>query len=101
MRQIYWSSKMKSITLELPDRAAWIAQNYNGGIYFHESEPFINESHMIHSSSGDKFILGAPTYIENWRESKINLNTHGAYIDANGILHRCELVPDMLKPQAD
>lgn len=68
----------KSITMELPDWVNWIAQNDDGGIIimrYKDEYPDINNS-------------------------KINLNTHRAYIDPDGILHRCELVPNMLKEQA-
>jgi len=90
----------KSITLELPEWANWIAQDEFGAVRVFSTDPkifkdtFINEG--ISREVSRRFVMSL-----NWRDSKINLNTHGAYIDADGILHRCELVPDMLKKQAD
>ena len=95
--------KNKSITLELPEFVNWIAQDQDRRICIYECEP-IEVSEGFDVVKGNYEDLNLARYhlkAENWRESKINLNTHGAYIDANGILHRCELVPDMLKPQAD
>lgn len=92
----------KQITLELPDWANWIAQDGDSAIATYETDPrtgtfsFFDGGRMSVIRPGD---IGNST-VSNWRDSKINLNTHGAYIDADGILHRCELVPDMLRRQA-
>lgn len=94
---------MKSITLELPDWANWIAQDWDGELWEYEKDPKNYGSYFNAEDNNDR-MRRIPVELRgnsDWQNSKINLNTHGAYIDANGILRRCELIPDMLKPQAD
>ena len=94
----------KSITLELPEGMDWVAQDYHAAICAYDSEPDEQIKQFLPKSGDTRFFVISPEHNDlvnpNWRDSKINLNTHGAYIDADGILHRCELVPDMLKEQA-
>lgn len=94
---------MKLITLELPDWANWVTQDFDSEIFAFDLEPKECGQYFNAENNEDRmqFVLHTDRLIPDWRDSKINLNAHGAYIDANGILRRCELIPDMLKPQAD
>jgi len=85
----------KSITLELPEWANWVSQNPDGRIVEFECEPTPGELYFLREF-GNKQMVYFGESNENWRDSKINLNTHGAYIDADGILRKCELVTGML-----
>ena len=88
------------MTIELQDWANWVAQDENGPIWQYESEPVKYAAHFtVTRSNADIIFDGAVNH--NWPDSKINLNTNSAYIDAEGILRKCELIPEMLKPQAD
>jgi len=91
---------MKSITIELPEWANWIAQDAFGIIRVFKYEPAIASNTIYICDGISREISIRPVINENWRDSKINLNTHGAYIDAKGMLLRCELAPDILKDQA-
>lgn len=93
---------MKSITLELSDWANWIAQDEDGQLWEYEKNPK-NYGSYFNAEDNDDRMRRIPVELNgnsDWQNSKINLHTHGAYIDTDGILHQCELVPDMLKPQA-
>lgn len=90
----------KSIALELPDWANWIAQDKDGEIWLSKTEPTEFYDSFITNDKSKPVTRICDKQIENWRDSKINLQEYGAYIDAEGILHRCELVPDMLQKQA-
>lgn len=95
----------KQITLELPDWANWLAQDEDGVIDYYEDEPIKSNQYPFfykgeESQRGGRVLEPEETINKNWSDSKIDLRTHGAYIDADGILHRCELVPDMLRRQA-
>jgi len=77
----------KSITLGLPEWANWIAQNLDGHIDTFEFEPKEGNLYYLREIGMKETVyFGEPN--ENWRESKINLNTHSAYIDADGILRK-------------
>lgn len=95
----------KSITIELQDWANWVAQDEDGEIYEYDKEPIPFESFGSFNALSDddliKCVFGGYRSNPDWQNSKINLNTHSAYIDAEGVLHKCELIPEMLKPQAD
>ncbi len=90
----------ESITMYLPEWANWIAQDKDGEIWLSKTEPTEFCDSFITNDKSKTVTRIRDKQIEDWRDSKIDLRTHGAYIDADGILHRCELVPDMLKEQA-
>jgi len=80
----------KSITLELPEWANWIAQDEHGDVKTFSDEPHIHNDFIWFSTGllrvqSKRFVMA-----QNWRDSKINLNTHGAFIDADGILRKVE-----------
>lgn len=83
----------KQITLQLPEWANWISQDYDGVIAVYDVEPLESRHTFFvkQEKSTAKRISNRDITVANWRESKINLNTHGAYIDDDGILHKCEL----------
>lgn len=81
---------MKSITIELQDWANWIAQDRDGEVWQYEKRPIALKGYFNAAGNDDKMleIRVESRENENWRDSKINLNTHSAYIDAEGILRR-------------
>ena len=81
----------KQITLKLPEWANWIAQDSDGPIWVYKTSPYPRKEGFYDSDGQKYFISERTVQNENWRDSKININTHGAYIDADGILHKCEL----------
>ena len=83
----------KQITLQLPKWANWIAQDQDRRICIYDEEPMPDGDFfdVPHGNYEDLNLARFHIKAENWRESKINLNTNGAYIDADGIFHKCEL----------
>ena len=79
----------------------WIAQDKDGQIWQYESEPIMYDPYFGANSNSDWQLTFEGAVNPDWQNSKINLNTNSAYIDSGGILRKCELIPEMLKPQAD
>lgn len=95
-----------NITIQLPRWAIFATQDNDGRVDVWSGDPILLETTMTFVSTKYecKEVFHGTASILNWRESKVDLRTHDAFINDKGILCKVERsteLPSMLKPQHD
>lgn len=97
--------KQISVTIEVPEWANYVSQDYNSEIYFYDKDPIEKEMYWnCATNNGKTLILGwfSENIAGNWKNSKIDLRENDFEI-VNGELvaiPKMKDLPEMLKRQA-
>ncbi len=98
--------KQISVTIDIPEWANWVAQDYDGDIYFYEEDPTTENDKYWNVGVKNTDMEMAAIYVAdvstNWQNSKIDLRENDFEI-VNGELvaiPKMKDLPEMLKDQA-
>lgn len=93
--------KQISVTIDIPEWANWVAQDYDGDIYFYNDTPELYFDYWNADTDAKQLEIAFTTDMQsvNWQNSKIDLRENDFEI-VNGELVAIPKMPEMLKEQA-